>query len=244
MKAVILAAGTGSRLRWLTDNCPKCLVCVHGKPVMEYQLEALEEAGVRSCVLVVGYRAGQIRSHFGTEYGGVALSYVENRRFAETNNIYSLWLARDKLDEDILLLEGDLIFDPVMLRNLVRSVDSNVAVVDSYKPDMDGTVILAEDGVVDSMVLKVNQGPDFDYGRALKTVNIYKLSGDALRTQVFPEMARFMDGQRTDQYYEAVFAELVAQGRLRLNVLPSANHKWAEIDSISDLNAGGEAVPS
>jgi NDP-sugar pyrophosphorylase family protein len=237
MKAVILAAGVGVRLRPLTDNHPKCLVEVHGKPMLGHQLASLAAAGIDSCVLVVGYLAAQIRERFGDRSDGVDLSYVENERYAVTNNLYSLWLAREALRDDIILIEGDLVFDSGLLADLVRRDESNIAVVDRFGPGMDGTVILTKGRVADAMVLKANQGPDFHYGPALKTVNIYKLSRSTMCDLIIPELSRYLAEERTDQYYEAVFSDLVGRGRLELSVLEAEPRRWAEVDTPDDLAA-------
>ena len=119
--AVILAAGQGLRLRPLTDKIPKCLAAVHGKSIMSYQLAALERAGIQRCVMVVGYMAGLVRDKFGSQYNAMELSYVENKCYAETNNLYSLWLAREQIADDILLLECDIIFEDSVLSELIES---------------------------------------------------------------------------------------------------------------------------
>ena len=236
MKAVILAAGMGTRLLSLTQLHPKCMVEVGGKPIMEHQLDSLRCAGVHKCALVVGHKAGAVRGHFGTNYRGIELSYIENHRYAETNNLYSLWMAKGELDDDLLLIEGDLVFDGSLLQELVGDQQPNVAVVDRYRQSMDGTVILANNGFAESMVLKVHQEPGFDYGPALKTVNIYKLSEETLAGSVIPEMDNYLTQNRTDQYYEAVFADLIGSGRLRLSLLPTGKNRWAEIDTLEDLS--------
>ncbi len=237
MKAIILAAGMGTRLRPLTDETPKCLVPVNGKPMLEYQLECLARAGLRECVLIVGYRADQIISRIGNEYQGMAISYVKNQLFQKTNNLYSLWMARDHLDADIVLIEADLLFEDDLIRQLVQHPAPSVAVVDRYRPPMNGTVILAENNVANAMVLKVNQGPGFGYNSALKTVNIYKLSQSDMRNLVIPGLSRFVEARRTEEYYEAIFADLITQKRLRMSVLGADNLKWAEVDTREDLSA-------
>ena len=123
MQAVILAAGQGSRLRPLTDHCPKCLVKVQGRSLLQYQLEALRTARISECVIVVGHRADQVRAAFGSRFGDLSITYVENDVFDRTNNIYSLWLARKAITQDVLLLEGDLIFDPELLVDLLDRMD-------------------------------------------------------------------------------------------------------------------------
>ena len=244
MKAVILAAGMGTRLHPLTISRPKCLVEVNGKPIVQHQLESLAKAGVAECVLVTGYLSDQLRGHLGRQFRGVEISYVENERYDKTNNLYSLWLAIKEFDDDITLLEGDLVFEDALLEQLFTSPDPNVAVVDRYQPFMDGTVILAEGRVSKTMVLKKDQGADFDYSRALKTVNIYKLSRKDLSHQIIPELTRYVVEGKTDQYYEAVFADLVSRGIFELSILRTEATKWAEIDTIEDLELAERLFPS
>ena len=236
MKGLILSAGMGTRLHPLTRTRPKCLVHVAGRPMMEYQLDSLRRAGVENCTIVVGYMADAVRGYFGSDYRGVSLSYVENTIYASTNNLYSFWLARAEFDDDVLLLEADLVFDDLLVRELVLMDQGNVAIVDRFQSNMDGTVILADRGVAKSMVLKADQGPGFDYGPALKTVNIYRLSRKSLAEDIVPKMEEFLEEGRADQYYEAVFADLISAGRMNMAVMNTGNKKWAEIDTLGDLS--------
>ena len=240
MKGLILAAGMGTRLHPLTLTRPKCLVEVADKPMMEYQLDALRKAGVAECAIVVGHKAASVSSYFGADYRGVKLSYVENSAYDKTNNLYSLWLAREEFDDDILLLESDLVFDNRLLCELLMVDEPNVAVVDQFRSNMDGTVILANCDITERMVLKSDQDSEFDYGPALKTVNIYRLCQETLVDAIVPKMAEFLEDDRTDQYYEAVFANLIDSGRMSLAVMNTDGMKWAEIDTVTDLlNAEG-----
>jgi NDP-sugar pyrophosphorylase family protein len=235
MKGLILAAGMGTRLDPLTRDCPKCMVHVAGRPMMEFQLDALRRAGIRHCTIVLGYMADSVRDYFGTEYKGVRLSYVENADYAKTNNLYSFLLAKAGFDDDLVLLEGDLVFDDRLVSQLVGTSEKNVAIVDQFRSDMDGTLILAQDGIATSMVLKADQGPGFDYSPALKTVNIYKLSRETLIDSIVPEMESFITEGRTDQYYEAAFASLIELGRMNMAIMHTEKSKWAEIDTLDDL---------
>ncbi|MGH9077781.1 MAG: NTP transferase domain-containing protein [Acidimicrobiales bacterium] len=110
-RAMILAAGLGQRMRPLTADVPKCLVEVNGEPILFRSLRALAGAGVREAVIVVGYEAAQVRRRVGRHFAGLDIVYVEAPTFATTNNIRSLWDARRYCDEDILLIEGDVVFD-------------------------------------------------------------------------------------------------------------------------------------
>ncbi len=235
MQAVILAAGQGTRLRPITDHCPKCLVEVQGKPILQYQLEALCAAGVRECAIVVGYRAAQVRNFFGARFRDVAITYVENEIFDSTNNIYSLWLARQEITGNVLLLEGDLIFEPGLLTDLFEAPHENTAVVDRFEPGMSGTVILAHGDVASAMVLKRDQPAGFDYGSALKTVNIYKFSFQAFSDELMPTIGDYVDRSLTDHYYEIAIARAIARGAIQLHVLRTGHRSWTEVDTEDDL---------
>jgi len=235
MKGIILAAGMGTRLLPLTLFQPKCLVNVAGKPMMAYQLESLRAAGIKECTIVVGYMAESVRDCFGSNYKGVRLSYVENKTFATSNNLCSLWHARSKFDDDVLLLESDLVFDDRMICELIAMDEPNVAVVDRFLPGMDGSVILAGGGVAKALVLKSEQSQEFDYSSALKTVNIYRLSSETLIETILPKMEEFLAEGRTDQYYEAVFASLIGSNHMDMSVMETGNMQWSEIDTLDDL---------
>ena len=235
MQAVILAAGQGTRLRPLTDRCPKCLVKVQGKPILQYQLEALCDAGLRRCVIVIGYRAAQVRNFFGTRFRNLSITYVENEAFDRTNNIYSLWLARREITEDLLLMEGDLIFEPELLLDLLEAPYRNAAVVDRFQPFMSGTVILAQGDTASAMVLGLDQLRGFDYGPALKTVNIYKFSHQAVSDRLMPALDDYVSQGLTNHYYEMAISRAIAEGALRLHVLRTGLRAWAEIDTEEDL---------
>ena len=235
MQAVILAAGQGTRLRPLTDHCPKCLVKVQGTPILQYQLDALCDAGVRKCIIVIGHRAAQVRNSFGTRFRNISITYVENEIFDRTNNIYSLWLARREITEDLLLLEGDLIFEPELLIDLLEVPYENTAVVDRFQPFMNGTVILAHGDTASAMVLKLDQSRSFDYGPALKTVNIYKFSYQAVSDELMPALSAYVSLGLTDHYHEIAISRAVAKGAIRLHVLRAGARAWAEIDTEEDI---------
>ncbi len=149
-------------------------------------------------------------------------------------------MARQHQNSQLLLLEGDLVFEPEMLQRLIQTPEPNVAIVEGFQPHMDGTVIQANGLWASRMVLKAQQGDDFDYASALKTVNIYKLSQEVLQDQIVPELDSYIAQQRSDQYYEAVFADLISRDAMRLALLSAAPSRWAEVDTLEDLQAAEE----
>jgi choline kinase len=145
MKAIILAAGPGSRMLPHTEHRPKCLLKIGGHPILHYQIAALRHCGIHDITLVVGYLAEQIK-----EFVTAPVTFVENREFRSTGSSYSLWLARDAMRDGFLYLNSDLVFHPGMLKALLDAPDENAVIVerrivptsDMQKAQMDGRFIL------------------------------------------------------------------------------------------------------
>ena len=115
MKAIILAAGKGTRLDGAAVK-PKCLVKIGGSTLLQRQIETLRDANIRKIVVVVGFGAESIRKACDSE-----ISFVENRHFAETSSMYSLWLAREHLTDGFVVLNSDVLFHPELLSDLLES---------------------------------------------------------------------------------------------------------------------------
>jgi histidinol-phosphate/aromatic aminotransferase/cobyric acid decarboxylase-like protein/NDP-sugar pyrophosphorylase family protein len=237
-RAVILAAGKGTRLQPLTANVPKCLVEVGGVPLLERALHSLAAQGVTEAVIVIGYGGDVIRDRIGSDFANVAIRYVNAPDFATTNNIRSLWDARDYLDEDILLLEADVAFDTAVITALLANSGSSAAVAPRQR-SFSGTVIHQNDhNQVTSFTLGAEQGPDFDFSTALKTVNIYLFRERLLRDFVVPGLCRAVEAGHVDRYYETVLQECVTKGDLTdLTAINVSASRWYEIDDHRDLDA-------
>ena len=128
MRAIVLAAGMGSRLRPITEAKPTALVHVNGRPILDHALNGLLEAGIETITVCVGYRAEAIAAFCAARFGRSRIELVENAEFATSGSAYSLYLARKRLAEDCLLLNGHVVFDPDILRRLLRLDGSAVAV--------------------------------------------------------------------------------------------------------------------
>jgi choline kinase len=120
MRGIILAAGKGSRLNGTAGESPKCLVKVGGVTLVERQIRALRDAGVEDIAVVVGCQSERVRRACGH-----GITYVENTRYAQTNSLYSLWLARPLLFEGFVVLNCDVLFHPVLLTDLLTARHEN-----------------------------------------------------------------------------------------------------------------------
>src|ERR1700721_2215315 len=122
MKAVILAAGIASRLRPLTDNTPKCLLKVGNKKILELTIDNIIANNIDDIIIVTGYLEEQIKNFVSAKYPHLSVTYIYNEVYSSTNNIYFLWLAKDILfDDEMLLNDSDIIFDKDIIAKLLAS---------------------------------------------------------------------------------------------------------------------------
>lgn len=236
MQALILAAGMGRRLRYATRDRTKGMVDVNGRPLLERALDILCAHPLRRIVLVIGYQGDMIRARIGDTWRGVPVEYVENPQYAETNNIYSLYLARQALmEDDTLLLESDLIFEPALIDRLLDDPLPNLAAVDRYRPHMDGTVVkVSPDREITAFIAKAHY--DFrEIDSYYKTVNIYKFSRDFSAKVYVPYLEAHCGVLGHNNYYEQVLRVLLALDRQDLKALDVGGLKWYEIDNLPDL---------
>ncbi len=232
--ALLLAAGAGTRLQPLTDNCPKCLTEVHGIPILGRLVSCLLAQGFSRLVVVVGYHDEQIRDYLESHASGLTIHFVDCREYATTNNIYSLWRASKHIREPFVLIESDLIFDSQLL-GLMRIRD-RIAVTGVQSQLLGTTVSIDEFG----RVISFRVGADH-CGRGLghKTVNVYSLSL-ATWQEVVRRLDRRIAAGRVHDYYEVVFAELVDEGLLTLESVHFDDGRWCEIDTLEDLRTAEE----
>lgn len=235
--ALLLAAGTGSRLRPLTLDAPKCLTVVGGKPILERLVESLRAQGIQKLIVVTGYLDNCIRDFLQLHKGDMQVEYVFNPDYQSTNNIYSLWLARKAIKEPFLLVECDLVFDPSMLNEMMQP---NKIAISKILPWMNGTTVeLNKDKSVTSF--EVGQGENNT--SRYKTVNIYSLSLDSWN-KVVDRLDGYISGERLGEYYEAVFSDMIADGSLNFNGVFFNENRWYEVDRVEDLHAAELMFPA
>ena len=120
MKTIILSAGQGKRLLPLTADIPKCLLPIQGKKLIEWQIDALSSAGIDRVSVVVGYGADQVEQLLTKRYGENRITLIDNPKFAETDNLVSCWIAREEMNEDFFLLNGDTLFEVAVVGRVLK----------------------------------------------------------------------------------------------------------------------------
>lgn len=238
MQAIILAAGMGRRLGELTKDNTKCMVEVNGVRLIDRLLNQLAPLGLNRVVIVVGYEGQKLRDYIGDRYADrLHIEYVNNPVYDKTNNIYSLALAKEQLQEDdTLLIESDLIFDDAMFSLILNDQRPNLALVAKYQTWMDGTMVCIDD---DCNIVNFVPKQAFNYAdtnRYYKTVNIYKFSRDFSRHKYVPFLEAYSKAMGNNEYYEQVLRVITFLDKSDLKALPITNEKWYEIDDIQDLD--------
>lgn len=237
MQAVILAAGMGKRLKELTRNATKCMVEVNGVTLIERALSALDQLSLERIVLVVGYEGKKLQDYVDGLDIRTPVSYVENPIYDKTNNIYSLYLARDYLlRDDTLLLESDLIFEEKVLRRLVDNPYPSLALVARYESWMDGTVVTLDDE--DNITGFIGK-KDFDFTKTesyYKTVNIYKFSREFSASHYVPFLEAYCRALGHNEYYEQVLKVIAYLDKPLIKAARLEGETWYEIDDVQDLD--------
>ena len=238
MQAIILAAGMGRRLGEYTKDNTKCMLPVNGVRLIDRLLTQLSKQALNRVVIVVGYQRQNLIDYIGQRYDGqLKIEFVENPIYDKTNNIYSLALAKDKLQEDdTLLIESDLIFDDGMFSLLTENPYPNLALVAKYETWMDGTMVRLDD---DNNIVNFVPKAAFDYNETdsyYKTVNIYKFSREFSQTKYVPFLEAYSKAVGNNEYYENVLRIISFLNSHDLKALPITTEKWYEIDDKQDLD--------
>ncbi len=237
MQAIILAAGMGLRLGNYTKDNTKCMVEINGIKLIDHTLTALRSAGIIRVILVVGYKKDALKQWLHDRYSDMNITFIDNDRYEKTNNIYSLWLAKNELlKDDTILLESDVIFETSIIQDLLVSEYNDLVVVAKHQHWMDGTVtILDNNKKIISFIDKknFNRGHVSEY---YKTVNIYKFSKGFLNNFYLPFLEAYIQTMGHDAYYEQVLRVVSYMERAPLYGHVLTDEKWYEIDDAQDLD--------
>ncbi|MDR1770235.1 MAG: aminotransferase class I/II-fold pyridoxal phosphate-dependent enzyme [Hungatella sp.] len=237
MQAIILAAGMGRRLKKLTENQPKCMITVNGIPMIERMLKQLDHCHLNRIIIVTGHKGEELQSFVSSLPLSTPVTYIDNPVYKTTNNIYSLYLAKDQLlMDDTILLESDLIFEQEVLNQIINDPYPNLALVAHFESWMDGTVVLLDK---QDNIMKFLTRKDFrfeDIHSYYKTVNIYKFSRNFSTTHYVPFLEAYSRALGNNEYYEQVLKVISLLDDHDLKATRLENGFWYEIDDEQDLD--------
>lgn len=230
MKAIILSAGRGKRLLPVTERLPKCAISVGNRTLIDWQIEGLAANGIDQVVVVTGFGAGHVQRLLASPGRRVRERTLYNPRFETADNLVSCWMARDEMDEDFVLLNGDTMFEPAVLGRLLASPQRSVTMAIDHKAHYDD----------DDMKVQLQ-------GRRLlrvgKDLPVEQVDGESIGMMVFradgpglfrEALEQAMQGPRaTSRWYLSVLDEMAASGRVWTQSIQGLD--WAEIDYPMDL---------
>lgn len=230
MKAVILAAGQGMRLREVHGERPKCLIGTGSNTILDHQIETLVKAGIRKIAVVVGYQKHQILNHLSIRRRALTYSIecIENPAFHQTNNIHSLWMARHWIDgSSFVCLNADVVFHSGILGNALRSDAPASMIVDPAWRDETMKVVISGDRVI-----RMNKHIErSDFSGTYIGITVFARS---IVRKLFSRINHLIQGGRSNEFFNAALQELVDQGA-HVGFSSTSGLPWAEIDDATDL---------
>ena len=229
MKTVILAAGAGSRLKPLTDHVPKCLLKVGVKCILEMTIENLLATNNSEIIIVTGYLENKIREFIRERFPHLQITYIYNKLYASTNNIYSLWLAKDEvLGNDMMMLDSDIVFDERIISKLQNSGYKNCLALKRHEVHDEEIKVKTD---AHGCVIEIG-----------KEVNVSQAEGESIGIEMFGKEAltelyfildrKVVTEKEVNQFYEAAFKELSDNN---LFIVDTTEYFCMEIDTEEDL---------
>ena len=228
MKAILLNAGMGKRLGYLTKNNPKCLIKINDKDtILDYQLKNLIKSNLKEIIMPTGYFEEKIKNHVKINYPTLNIQYINNPIYYKTNYIYSIYLLKNVIDDDVILLHGDLIFSNILLEEIINSKDINIVLVNKEipPPEKDFKAL-----IIDEKIIKI--GVNVSGSNSAFLAPLYKLTKQFFNVWL-NQIEKFINKNRVNCYAEDALNEILY--KLILKPFYFQNKICKEIDDIKDL---------
>lgn len=240
MKTIILAAGIASRLRPLTDNTPKCLLKVGNKNLLQRALDGLIANGLTDFVFVTGYLNHMIEDFVSTNYPNLKVEYIHNEKYASTNNIYSLWLTKESVkNEDILLLDSDILFDQKIVTELLNSSHPNCLALNVHELGEEEIKLIVDSNYKIEEISKTCSIQD----AVGESIGIEKFSRELVDT-LFNELDdMILNKNQSNIFYEAAFENIIAKGS-EIYAVDTTQYFSMELDTVEDFETACEKIPA
>ncbi|WP_413494606.1 HAD-IIA family hydrolase [Morganella psychrotolerans] len=231
MIGVILAAGVGSRLRPMTNNKPKCLVTTAGKPILQYQLDAYKNAGITDIIIIVGYEGDAIRNYckYTKELN---IHIIENSEYEDTNNMYSLYLAKNYINGKAFILNNaDLAVENNLITDMISSPEKDIVAVDFSLYNEESMKITCNDaGMIINISKQISEEDTLGC-----SIDFYKFSETSSEI-FFEELERIIVNEKNKKdWTEIAMQRLFQSQELKFKPFNIQNTAWVEIDNYDDL---------
>lgn len=238
MIGVILAAGMAKRLRPLTDTKPKCLLKVGERTLLERTVDAMRQAGIQEFLVVTGYRGEMIREFLTSHFSFLTFHFLDNTDYEHNNNIYSLWMACQKVrGSEFLLMDSDILCDPVAVVRIAQEQTSALAVNRHELGEEEMKVVVD----VDSRITEISKTcrPEDAMG---ESVGIEKITADYSEALARELDLMILQEGLIDIFYERAFERLIPQGHT-FKVVDTTHYFSYELDTPEDFQRAQELMP-
>ncbi|WP_427043009.1 phosphocholine cytidylyltransferase family protein [Fusobacterium sp. SB021] len=228
MKAVILAAGIGSRLRPLTDNVPKCMVEVNGIKIIEKQIKSLLNNGIKEIAVVTGYQHEILNKYLNENFPFIEI--IDNKEYLKTNNMYSMFLTKKFVNEEsFIFMNADVFFEEMIIKELLEDERENLIVCDNENYLEESMKIVLDKNEHNILKISKQISKEESYGT---TIDVYKLSSSASE-KFFSIINNFIiEKKELNLWTEVAVQELLKQEKFYSKDIA---FKWVEIDNLEDL---------
>jgi len=227
MKALILNSGVGKRMKPITNEIPKCLVKLNGNTILGYQIESLIKVGIGEIIMTTGPFDEKIKSFMSENFPHVKVKYIKNEKYETTNYIYSLWLTKGHIDDDIILLHGDTVFEQELLNRLIKCKNKNCVLINN-KIELPQKDFKAQ--IIDGKIKRI--GVDVFAENSFFLAPLYKFSKEDFLIWM-NEIENFIKGGEVNKYAEDAFNEI----HYKIDLHPTffGEEFCMEIDTADDL---------
>jgi choline kinase len=234
MHCLILAAGTASRLRPLTDSTPKCLLTVGSRSILERAIRAVFHAGVIHFTVVVGFQDWMVKNFLKRNFPSLDFTFVVNNQFDTTNNAFSLLLAREEIEgHELFLLDGDVVFDDELIPLLIKSPYQSCLAVRTNGSMGEEDVKVEVNDKKEIVRIGKEIAASLAYGESIGIARFSRGNTTRLFTTL---EKRVKTENKVNEFYEASFQEMIDSGS-RMVAVDAGPYRSIEIDTVEDLHS-------
>lgn len=233
MQAIILAAGLAKRLRPLTDSTPKCLLDIGGKNLLHRTMDNIISNGISDFIFVTGYRENMIKEYLSVNFQNINIDFLTNSDYSNNNNSYSLWMTKDFVKDDFILLDSDILFNAGIITKLLNDKNENAAAVNKKVK-------------LDDEQIKVTLDAENRIKRMAKDVPLYEAVGESIGIEKFSKIfgreifeildRKILKENNVNEFYEKTFEEIIARNDERNSIycVDVSEYECTEIDTVED----------
>ena len=232
MQALILAAGMAERLRPLTKDHPKCLVGIGGKTFLERMISNILSYGINDINIITGFQVNKVKDYLRNRFPSLKVNFYHNKLFYETNNSYSLWLAKELIHDDFILFDADIVFDHRILEKLLNSKHNNALMLRTSSDLSEEEMKVKIDDKNKILEINKNIPPKEAAGESL---GIEKFSFECAKHLFNKLDENIMKKNLVNDFYEKSFEDILKEGS-EIYAVDVDGLKCAEVDFVEDIH--------